>query len=215
MNTAPPRILTCTLGPWETNCYLVAPPDSEHCWIIDVGFEPQPLIDSVRRHGLTPVRILLTHAHLDHIAGIDEVLDAFGEMPIAIHPAEAPALTDPLLNLSALIGMNVSVHPATESLEDGQSLSLDDMTWSVMHTPGHSPGGISLYHQPSRTAIVGDTLFAGSIGRYDFPNSNGRQLLDSIRTRLLTLPDDARVLPGHGPETTIGAERADNPFLNP
>lgn len=208
-----PTIQCCTLGPWETNCYVVSAPDRNACWIVDVGFDPAPLIDAVRSADLTPSRLILTHAHLDHIAGVRECLDEFGPVPIAIHEAEAEFLLNPDLNLSTFVEMNVTTPPADELLQDGQTLRLGEMTWSVLHTPGHSPGGITLYHAPSRQAIVGDTLFAGSIGRYDFPTSDGPLLLKSIREKLLTLPDDTRVLPGHGPETTIGVERRSNPFL--
>lgn len=208
-----PRVQSCTLGPWETNCYLVSLPGSEECWIIDVGFDPAPLIDLVRGGALRPVRIILTHAHLDHIAGVREVLEALGPVPLAIHESEAPFLLDPDLNLSSFVEMNVTTPPADELIHDGQTLTLGASEWAVLHTPGHSPGGITLYHAPSHQAIVGDTLFAGSIGRYDFPTSDGPLLFKSIREKLLTLPDDTHVYPGHGPDTTIGRERRTNPFL--
>lgn len=208
-----PFVKSCTLGPWETNCYVVSLPDRPECWIVDVGFDPDPLIRLVRREGLSPVRIILTHAHLDHIAGVRDVLAELGPIPIAIHEAEADFLLDPDLNLSTFVEMNVTTPPADELLRDGQTLALDESQWRVLHTPGHSPGGITLYHAPSHQAIVGDTLFAGSIGRYDFPTSDGATLMRSIRERLLAMPDETRVYPGHGSETTIGRERRSNPFL--
>lgn len=212
-NPPSPTIRSCTLGPWETNCYVVSTPGSDECWIIDVGFDPEVLIQLVRRANLRPVRIVLTHAHLDHIAGVRQVLDAFGPVVLAIHEAEADFLLDPDLNLSSFVEMNVTTPPADELLRDGQVLTLGDAQWKVLHTPGHSPGGITLYHAPSNQAIVGDTLFAGSVGRYDFPTSDGALLFRSIREKLLTLPDETRIYPGHGPETTIGRERRTNPFL--
>lgn len=212
-NPPSPTIRSCTLGPWETNCYVVSTPGSDECWIIDVGFDPEVLIQLVRRADLRPVRIVLTHAHLDHIAGVRQVLDAFGPVVLAIHEAEADFLLDPDLNLSSFVELNVTTPPADELLRDGQVLTLGDARWKVLHTPGHSPGGITLYHAPSNQAIVGDTLFAGSVGRYDFPTSDGALLFRSIREKLLTLPDETRIYPGHGPETTIGRERRTNPFL--
>ncbi|MCC6908496.1 MAG: MBL fold metallo-hydrolase [Phycisphaerales bacterium] len=212
-NPPSPTIRSCTLGPWETNCYVVSTPGSDECWIIDVGFDPEVLIQLVRRANLRPVRIVLTHAHLDHIAGVRQVLDAFGPVVLAIHEAEADFLLDPNLNLSSFVEMNITTPPADELLRDGQVLTLGDAQWKVLHTPGHSPGGITLYHAPSNQAIVGDTLFAGSVGRYDFPTSDGALLFRSIREKLLTLPDETRIYPGHGPETTIGRERRTNPFL--
>lgn len=208
-----PRVETFALGPWETNCYVISLDGSPDCWIIDVGFDPAPMIEAIQRTRLRPIRIILTHAHLDHIAGAREVIAAFGQIPIAIHQAEADWLGDPTLNLSAFLEMNVTAPPASELLHDGDTLELGASRWRILHTPGHSPGGITLVNDESRTAIVGDTLFAGSIGRHDFPTSDGRQLLRSISTRLMTLPDDTRVLPGHGPATTIGHERRSNPFL--
>lgn len=208
-----PIVKSCTLGPWETNCYVVSLPGRPECWIVDVGFDPDPLMRLVRQGGLRPVRIVLTHAHLDHIGGVREVIAELGPIPIAIHEAEADFLLDPDLNLSTFVEMNVTTPPADELLNDGQILSLGESQWRVLHTPGHSPGGITLHHAPSHQAIVGDTLFAGSIGRYDFPTSDGPTLMRSIRERLLTLPDETRVYPGHGPETTVGRERRSNPFL--
>jgi glyoxylase-like metal-dependent hydrolase (beta-lactamase superfamily II) len=132
---------------------------------------------------------------------------------MAIHEAEADFLLNPDLNLSTFVEMNVTTPPAEELLRGGQTLTLGATEWNVLHTPGHSPGGITLYHAPSHQAIVGDTLFAGSIGRYDFPTSDGPLLFKSIREKLMTLPDETCVYPGHGPETTIGQERRSNPFL--
>ncbi len=208
-----PTVSAVTLGPWETNCYIVSLPDRPECWIVDVGFDPDPLAQLVRGRGLKPVRIILTHAHLDHIAGVRELLEELGPVPLAIHQAEASFLLDPDLNLSSLVQMSITAPPADELLHDGQTLHLGPTEWNLLHTPGHSPGGITLYHAPSRQAIVGDTLFAGSIGRSDLPTSDGERLFRSIREKLLTLPDETRIYPGHGPPTTIGRERTHNPFL--
>jgi len=210
-----PVIHRFVLGPWATNCYVVAAPGDARCWIVDAGFEPEAMIEAIRALELAPQRILLTHAHLDHIAGLHAIRAAFGaNLPIAIHPAEREFLIDPSLNLSLFTGMNIVAPEADETLNDGDTLELAGTgPWEVRHTPGHSPGGVTLYHAESGFAIAGDTLFQESIGRYDFPTSDGEQLIRSIRERLLTLPDETRVLPGHGDPTTIGHERLNNPFL--
>lgn len=200
------------LGDWATNCYLVYS-DSGACWIVDAGFEPDYMLRFIREKELRPEKIILTHAHLDHIGGLEQVQNAYPDLPILIHEAETAFMTDPMLNLSAMMGMQLIAPQATGTLKHGDTLTLDGDDFEVRHTPGHSPGGICLYQPDHALAIVGDTLFAGSIGRYDFPTSDGRALIRGIHQQLLTLPDDTRVLPGHGPETTIGNERMSNPFL--
>lgn len=212
-NSPAPTISGVALGPFETNCYLVRFPGSPECWIIDAGYEPAELIELVKRQGLRPVALILTHAHCDHIAGVREVVGAFPGLPIIMHRAEAAWLNDPLLNLSAMTGMPVTAPEATQFVADGDVLTLRGQAWRVLHTPGHSPGGITLWHEPSAIALVGDTLFAGSVGRTDFPGSDAATLAASIREKLYRLPDGARVYPGHGPETTIGREKRTNPFV--
>lgn len=204
-------IETFTLGEWMTNCYVVA--DGTACWIVDAGFEPEAMIDYVKRGGLTVEKIILTHAHLDHMAGLSDVHREYPKAPILIHSAEKDFLTDTFLNLSALIGMAIVGPDATGFLEHGQVLNLGSARFEVRYTPGHSPGGITLYCPQHEVALVGDALFAGSIGRTDFPTSDHELLMRSIREQLMTLPDETRVLSGHGPETTIGRERRSNPFI--
>ncbi len=214
-NTQPLRIKSFTLGPFATNCHIVSTNDA--CWIIDAAYDPAPMIDDIRTRHLKPHALILTHAHADHIAGIDDLLHALGEMPILLHPAEADWLADPNLNLSASMGAPVRVlHPPTAFLEHDQSLDFAGTSWRVIHVPGHSPGGIALYHEPDEgppLLIAGDALFAGSIGRTDFPTSDHDLLVRSIRQHLYTLPADTIVLPGHGPATTIDRERHSNPFV--
>jgi hydroxyacylglutathione hydrolase len=203
------------LGPFATNCYLYAPsaaPGSP-CWIIDAGLDPGALIDAVRASGLRPEKLILTHAHLDHMAGVDEVSAAFEGLELLVHEAEREWLTNPDLNLSGGYGVPMTCREADRLLHDDDELTIGDETWRVLHTPGHSPGGITLYNADRGVAFVGDTLFAGSIGRHDFPGSDFDTLARSIRTRLYSLPDETVALPGHGPETLIGREKRSNPFV--
>ncbi|MEM1355339.1 MAG: MBL fold metallo-hydrolase [Planctomycetota bacterium] len=213
MSTSSPSlsIQTHTLGQWMTNCYVVS--SGGECWIVDAGFEPQPMLDAIEASGLTPTQVILTHGHLDHIAGLWTVRERYSDLPILIHRAEKDFLTDTILNLSAAVLEPVIAPEATRLLKGGEMLELNGLRFDVVHTPGHSPGGISLIEPAHKLALVGDTLFAGSVGRYDFPTSDGPQLFRSIREQLLTLDDRVRVLPGHGPETSIGRERQSNPFL--
>lgn len=202
-----------TLGPWQTNCFLLWVEGGRDCWIIDAGFEPAPMIEAIEARGLGVTRIVLTHGHADHIGGLAEMSERWPDAPIAIHPEERAFLSDPTLNLSGPFGMPFTAPPADETLEGGQRLTLGETAFEVMHTPGHSPGGVTLHQPEAGLAIVGDTLFAGGIGRYDFPTSDGPTLMRSIQDKLLTLPDGTRIYPGHGPATTIAAEKRGNPFL--
>lgn len=208
-----PEITCFTLGPFETNCYVISFPGSRSCWIVDASFEPEPLIEHVRRQHLAPETIVLTHAHVDHIAGLGDVRRAFPGTPVLIHEAERAWLESPELNLSVFLGAPVSEAAPDRLLRDGEKLSIAGQTWRVLHVPGHSPGGIALVHDTSHTCIAGDALFAGSVGRTDFPGSDPRVLARSIRERLYSLPPETRILPGHGPATTIGRERLSNPFV--
>jgi len=209
-----PFIETFALGPFRTCCYLVHVPPDPECWFIDASFSPAPMIDRARQLALQPSRIILTHAHGDHIAGLDELRAAFPGVRAAVHQNEAAFLTDPELNLSAGFGPPVVARPADDLLRGGEILTLSGSTWTVLNTPGHSPGGITLYHPESKIAFAGDTLFAGSIGRFDYPTSSERDLIRSIRDVLYALPDDTRVFPGHGPPTTIGREKRSNPYVH-
>jgi len=206
------------LGPFETNCYVVrltggAASGNEHVWLVDAGFEPGAMLDRLSELEASPERILLTHAHADHIAGLAQVKAQFPDAPVLIHQAEAGFLADPVLNLSAGFGAPVVAPGADSFLRDEQKLALGDIEWRALATPGHSPGGVTLYCPAASAALVGDTLFAGSIGRFDFPTSDEQLLYRSIREALYALPDDTAVYSGHGEPTTIGKEKATNPFV--
>jgi glyoxylase-like metal-dependent hydrolase (beta-lactamase superfamily II) len=214
-----PIIERFVLGPYETNCYLVTAEGHPACWFVDAGSDPAAMIDRVRELDRAVEAIVLTHAHVDHIAGLDVLAGAFPNAPVYLHPSEHAWLTDPMLNLSGFAGEPIVCRTtASRSLSDGQTLTLLGQPWRVAHTPGHSPGGVTLILEAAaaataRVTFVGDTLFAGSIGRSDFPSSDEAALHRSIRQRLYTLPDDTTALPGHGPPTTIGREKSTNPFV--
>jgi len=203
------------LGEFETNCFVLRNSETvSDCVIIDTGLDSRPLLKFLQENNLNPAALVLTHGHIDHIAGVEALRKNFPSVPIYIHKLDAQMLTDAEGNLSILTGSLVTVGNADHILEEDDLIDKASIKLKVLHTPGHTPGGISLYCQKDGIIFVGDTLFAGSIGRTDFPNGNTSQLISSIRKKLLTLPENTIVYPGHGPETTIGHEKAENPFLS-
>jgi len=202
------------LGEFETNCYVVRTDGSTaDCLLIDTGLEVTGLLDFLRRNKLNPAALILTHGHIDHIAGVDELRRRFPDIKIYIHKLDAELLSDAVGNLSFMTGLSMTADPADVGLEEGDVIDQAGIKLKVVHTPGHTPGGICLYAKQDGVIFVGDTLFAGSVGRTDFPTGNTRQLIQSIKDKLLILPAETKVYPGHGPETTIAAEKSNNPFL--
>jgi len=200
------------VGPIAANCYIVADEDKKVGMVIDPGDEPGVIVGRIEELGLEIKYIVLTHGHPDHIGGIKGVKIATGA-EVLIHADEA-RLLDVRNHPGGRMGFGISpdsIAPADRQLNGGESLDIGDLHFTVLHTPGHSPGGICLLGEG--VVFSGDTLFNFGIGRFDFPGSSGRQLMDSIYTKLMVLPDSTVVYPGHGPHTTIGAERAGNPFL--
>lgn len=201
---------TLALGWFAANCYIVGCPATREGMIIDPGDEPERILEAVQRLKITVRCIVNTHGHADHIGANRDVKDATGA-PVCIHRLDAPLLADPARNLSAWAGDPLAPVAPGRLLEDGDLVEVGQLRFRVLHTPGHTPGGICLAGEG--VVFSGDTLFAGSVGRTDFPGGSHGALIRSIREKLLLLPDDTVVYPGHGPSTTIGEERAGNPFL--
>ena len=202
------------LGGYQTNCYVLRQNDAaQDCLIIDPGLEADELLDFLDEQKLNPLAVILTHGHIDHIAGVTALRSRFPEIKLYIHKLDANMLSEPVNNLSTMTGAGFTTEPEDVSLQDGDEIDLAGVKLLVLHTPGHTPGGISLYSKQDGVVFVGDTLFADSIGRTDFPGGSMSQLLNSVRLKLFTLPEKTEVYPGHGPATTFAAEKAHNPFF--
>jgi hydroxyacylglutathione hydrolase len=209
-------------GAFQANCYLIAPGDGEACVIVDPGQDAeQPVADALREHRLSPVAALLTHGHFDHVFAVTPICDG-NDIPAWIHPEDREMLSDPLKGLSAdaaaFFGGRLEMREPGEvrELADGTVLDLAGLKITVDHTPGHTRGSVTFrseLEEGGRVLFAGDTLFAGSIGRTDLPGGDLATMMETLRTKVLTLDDGTVVLPGHGPSTTIGRERASNPFL--
>jgi len=203
-------------GAFAANCYVVAPARGAECVIVDPGQDAQQGIDELLlRYRLKPIAVLLTHGHIDHMWSVAPVCGAKG-IPAYIHPDDRELLADPAKGLSLAVGQQLfggitfTEPDDVRELADGSALSLAGLDFTVRHTPGHTPGSVTFGSENG--LFTGDLLFAGSIGRTDLPGGDHQAMLRSL-ARTLTLPDDTLVLPGHGPQTTIGAERRTNPFL--
>lgn len=210
------NIRSYSLGPVQTNCYIVSNKEKE-CLIFDPGEEADRIIKTIRSNGLKPLAIFLTHAHFDHIGAVDAVREAF-DLPLWIHEKEVSWLGDPAKNGSskyAALPNYVVAKPAKENIiKTEQVFEISNFVFKAIFTPGHSPGSISYVFEQDGFAIVGDTLFEQGVGRTDLPGGSTQQLLASIHDKLLTLPEDTIVYPGHGNYTTIGSEMETNPFLS-
>jgi len=204
------RVEATADGQFATNSYLVHDEATGDAVVIDANLEPELMVELARRREARVLAILLTHTDIDHIAGLPRLLEAFGDVPVAVHEAEREVLTRGVPLRREFPG-EVPVLERVEALVPGQAYSAGSLTFDVLHTPGHSPGGVTL--RTGNALFTGDALFAGSVGRSDFSNSDGRALLDGIRAQLMSQPDDLLVFSGHGPVSTIGQERRYNPFL--
>lgn len=194
------------VGPLETNCYIVSDPATRQACLIDPGADPAVIKDYVRKNSLELKFIINTHGHGDHIAANNQF-----KVPIYIHQLDGDFLTDTGLNLSKMFIFGITSPKASRLLKDGDTITLGNLTLDVIHTPGHSPGSISV--KVGDAVFTGDALFAGGIGRTDFAYGDTDLLMRSITDRLFTLNDDTRIYPGHGPQSTIGEEKRSNPFF--
>jgi hydroxyacylglutathione hydrolase len=204
-----------TFNPFQENTYMIAN-EKKQCWIVDPGMyddqEVKAIKDYITRNQLQPQGIINTHAHIDHILGVQELIDTYN-IPFGIHADDLPILQRAEAT-AAMFGFEFKNAPKqTHFISEKDTLKLGDDNLKVFLVPGHSPGSIAFYYPAGKWVISGDVLFNGSIGRTDLPGGDYDTLINSIRTHLFPLPDDTQVLSGHGPATTIGDEKADNPFL--
>lgn len=202
------QIVAMPVGRLEANCYI-AVSEKKNAAVIDPGAEAGRIFRYLSANGLTAKKILLTHGHIDHVGAVKEIKDATGA-EVCIHSADAQMLCSAVRNLAAFMGESYQPTEADRFLEEGDTVTLDELTFEVLHTPGHTPGSVS--YLAEKTLFSGDTLFAGSIGRTDFPGGDAEQMNVSLR-RLSALPGDYTVLSGHGERSSLAWERNHNPYL--
>jgi glyoxylase-like metal-dependent hydrolase (beta-lactamase superfamily II) len=203
---------TFPVGPLQCNCTILGDEETREAIVVDPGDEVIRIHRRLTALGLALKQILITHAHIDHVGGALKLKSLTGA-PIFLNENDLPLL-QMMPDQAAWLGVETpETAPPDEGLADGRRVGLENYPAQVLHTPGHTQGSICLHFVPLKMVLAGDTLFAGSIGRTDLPGGNDEQIIDSIHSRLLTLPDETKVVPGHGPATSIGAERRTNPFL--
>ena len=206
-------IETIPVGALQVNCYVLGCETTRQAIVIDPGDEAEAILATLGQHGLTLTRILATHGHFDHLLACRELQERTGA-PFYLHPADRPLVATLRRTCMAWLGYDPGPPPdIAGDLTPGETIRAGDIALEVRHTPGHSPGSVALVDHAGHCAFTGDALFAGSIGRTDLPGGDMRTLLASIRSQILTLPDDFAVLPGHGEASTVGDERRGNPFL--
>ena len=206
------KIEVFVTGIISTNCYLVINEDTKEAVLIDPAGMTKKMMEYIKEEGITLKALLLTHAHFDHIMGIDKTIEEYGEMPVYIEETDLPLLNDAALNESKHYTKGYS-YAGGDVIHGGDVLKVAGMEFEVIHTPGHTAGGVSYYVNDGHVLFSGDTLFRGSVGRYDFATSSKEGLFSSIKDKLFLLPDDTKVYPGHSHPTTIAYEKANNPFV--
>ena len=204
------KIIAMEVGVIGTNCYVVINEKQKKGVVIDPGGDADQILEKIKQKGITIEAIFLTHGHSDHIMAVDEVREVTGAK-VYISEADADMLTKASSNLSVYMGAGREFKAADEFLIDGETITAAGLKFQVVATPGHTKGGICLLC--GDTVFCGDTIFSESIGRTDLPGGSYSQILHSIKTKIMVLPDEMKLLPGHGPATTIGWERRRNPFL--
>ena len=205
---------TFPVGMLQCNCTILGDEQTREAMVIDPGDNIPEILVRLAKHRLTVKQIVVTHAHIDHVGGALQLKEVTGA-PILLNQSDLPLIRMMDVQAGWLGIPTPRVAPPDSSAEEGMVVGISNHTAEVIHTPGHTPGSICLHFGHDNLLLAGDTLFAGSIGRTDLPGGDSRKILHSIHDRLLTLPDDTRVIPGHGPATTIGQERDANPFLQP
>ena len=200
------------VGPLQCNCSILGDETSLEAIVVDPGDDIPRILSVLDKHNLTVKQIVITHAHIDHIAGAQRLKRVTGA-PILYNQNDLP-LVEMMEMQAGWLGIPTPEVPLPDdTLDDGKRIAIIGLTGSILHTPGHTQGSVCLYLPDQSLLLAGDTLFAGSVGRTDLPGGNAKQLIASINNRLLTLPDDVTVIPGHGPRTTIAEEKETNPFL--
>ncbi len=206
------NITKLEVGLIMTNCYILAMENEDVLLVIDPGGSSDKLINQINESGKQLGAMICTHGHADHIAATTALKSEYPDAKILVHSEDRDMLTDSQLNLSSALGMPTSCPPADGVLEQGQT-EVHGFCFTVLHTPGHTPGGISLFFPEDKAVFCGDTLFEMSVGRTDLPGGDSSVLHTSITEKLFDLPDDTIVYPGHGPDTSIGREKKHNPFV--
>jgi hydroxyacylglutathione hydrolase len=205
---------TFPVGPLQCNCTILGDETTGQAMVVDPGDNIPQILAFLARHKLSLKQIIVTHGHIDHIGGAARLKKATGA-PVFLNQNDLPQLTMMDMQASWLGVPTPEIAPPDTSAEEGMTVGIAGHTAQILHTPGHTQGSICLHFVPENLLLAGDTLFAGSIGRTDLPGGDSKQILRSLHDRLLILPDQTRVIPGHGPATTIGEERQSNPFLQP
>ena len=203
---------TLPVGPLQCNCSILGDENSREAIVVDPGDDIPRILALLAKHHLTVKQIIITHAHIDHIAGAQR-LKQLTDAPVLYNQNDLPLVAMMDVQAGWLGVPTPSVQAPDDTLNDGKLIAIPGIAGSILHTPGHTEGSVCLYLPDQTLLLAGDTLFAGSVGRTDLPGGNTRKLLTSIHNRLLVLPDETIVIPGHGASTTIGSERLKNPFL--